>query len=249
MTDEFISTDDSGGPGEKNKPPQLLEIELRVLGVLMEKELTTPDAYPLTINSLLNGCNQKSNREPVSNYHQGQIGRALLELEDRYFVRREQGTRADRYEQRFISRLGLGKKQQAILCVMMLRGPQTLGELKTRTQRMVEFTDRSDLESCIDKLRTSETPCVIRMGHQPGQREERIGHLFAGMPSVSPVSATSAVKRQSSNASEAETGESNAYQELEIDQLNARMLDMEHEIVELKERLDALYSLTGHSVS
>lgn len=249
MSDDAVDTDGSGEQGSKSKPPQLLEIELRVLGVLMEKELSTPDAYPLTMNSLINGCNQKSNREPVSNYHQGQIGRALMELEGRYFVRREQGTRADRYEQKFISRLGLGKKQQAILCVLMLRGPQTLSELKNRTQRMVDFPNRDDLENCIDKLCTSETPCVIRMGQQPGQREERIGHLFAGIPAVTPTPSSNVIKGSKPSASAVESTELNASHVLEIDQLNARILDMEGEIAELKERLDALSSLTGHSAS
>ncbi|MFK7890422.1 MAG: YceH family protein [Granulosicoccus sp.] len=249
MSDDAVNTDGSGEQDSKSKPPQLLEIELRVLGVLMEKELTTPDAYPLTMNSLINGCNQKSNREPVSNYHQGQIGRALMELEGRYFVRREQGTRADRYEQKFISRLGLGKKQQAALCVMMLRGPQTLSELKNRTQRMVDFPNRDDLENCIDKLCTSETPCAIRMGQQPGQREERIGHLFAGIPLVTPTPSSSAIKSSKPGSSELESNESNASHVLDIGQLNARILDMEGEIAALKERLNSLYNLTGHSSS
>ncbi len=166
--------------GEQATAPQLTAIELRVLGAFMEKQLTTPDAYPLTLNSIATACNQKSSRDPVSNYQQGDLKRALQGLIDKKFVEQEYGSRAEKYSQRFIKYLELGKKQQALLCVMMLRGPQTISELDTRTQRMCEFTNREDLEHCVDRLCNREIPFAIRLGQQPGQRGERIGHLFSG---------------------------------------------------------------------
>ena len=107
------------------KQALLSDIECRVLGTLMEKQLSTPDAYPLTVNSLLGAANQKTNREPVSNYQQGEIVRSLRELESRRLVRYEMGARSEKYEQRFTNEYQLSKKQQALLSVMMLRGPQT----------------------------------------------------------------------------------------------------------------------------
>jgi len=126
------------------EPPQLTAIELRVLGVLMEKQLTTPDQYPLTVNSIISACNQKSSRDPVTSYEQGEVVRTLRGLEDKRFVKKEYGSRADKYTQQFILHLELTKKHQAILCLLMLRGPQTLSELSTRTQRVELFIDKDE---------------------------------------------------------------------------------------------------------
>lgn len=182
------------GSGEKsdgeqtiNPVPQIISIELRVLGALMEKELTTPDQYPLTLNSLITACNQKSSRDPVTQYSQGEVVRALQELQHRRFVDKEFGSRAEKYSQRFIRHLELGKKHQALLCVMMLRGPQTLSELNTRTQRMVDFAGKEDLEHTLDRLCNREVPYVVRLSQRPGQRGERFAHLFSGSPAGNPV--------------------------------------------------------------
>lgn len=235
---------------EQTQAPQLLEIELRVLGVLMEKQLTTPDAYPLTLNSIISACNQKSSREPISNHQQGEIARTLQALEDRNFIRRERGSRSDKYEQQLMNRLSLGKKQQAVLCIMMLRGPQTLSELNTRSQRMCEFLDKEDLELCVDRLSEREIPYTIRLGQQPGQRGERIAHLFSGVPTVYPrapdnsansISTTPAV----SNTEQAETVE---LLEMEVASLSERLTALSTENATLKQQVEKLYELTGHSV-
>lgn len=178
-----------------NTVPQLVSIELRVLGALMEKQLTTPDQYPLTLNSLITACNQKSSREPVSSYTQGEIARVLQQLQHSKFVSKEYGSRAEKYSQGFIKQLELGKKHQALLCVMMLRGPQTVSELLTRTQRMVEFAGKDDLEHTLDRLCQREVPFAIKLDPQPGQRGERFMHLFNGVPdniAVETVNADSA---------------------------------------------------------
>lgn len=168
--------------------PQLSAVELRVLGVLMEKQLTTPEQYPLTLNSVITACNQKSSREPVTNYAQGEVLRALNELDNKHFIRRQRGARAEKFEQLFMNHLELGRKQQALLCVMMLRGPQSLSELGTRTQRMCEFVDREELELCVDRLCQREVPYTVRLAQQPGQRGERIMHVFGGAVDTSIVS-------------------------------------------------------------
>lgn len=168
----------------ENAPPQLSAIELRVLGVLMEKQLTTPDQYPLTLNSVTTACNQKSSREPISSYNQGEVHRALQALDNKKFVRKERSSRSEKFSQQFTHHLELGRNHQALLCVMMLRGPQTVSELNTRTQRMHEFSDKDELEHCIDRLCNRQVPYAIRLEHQPGQRGERITHLFSGTPTV-----------------------------------------------------------------
>jgi len=133
-------------------PALLSNIEARILGSLMEKQMATPDAYPLTVNSLLNACNQKTSREPVTNLQQGEVVRSLRELEGKKFVRYEMGARSERYEQTLSSALSLSRKQQALLCVMLLRGPQTANELLSRTQRLHAFENKDDMEVSLTAL-------------------------------------------------------------------------------------------------
>lgn len=268
-TTEQVSDNDNNGQNAPNVPdsenvghnrkgaPQLSAIELRVLGVLMEKQLTTPDQYPLTLNSVITACNQKSSREPVSNYNQGEVHRALQELDNKNFVRKERSSRSEKFSQQFMHHLELGRKQQALLCVMMLRGPQTLSELSTRTQRMCEFTDKDELEHAVDRLCNRETPYAIRLGQQPGQRGERIAHLFSGTPTVysSVTSAENDTQAVSNNVIQPVNTDNNsqhdetvAILELEVTELRKTVDALSAESAELKQQLAALYSLTGHSV-
>lgn len=237
--------------------PQLSMIELRVLGVLMEKQLTTPDQYPLTLNSVITACNQKSSREPISNYNQGEVHRALQILNDKHFIRRERSSRSEKFSQQFIHHLELGRKQQAILCVMMLRGPQSISELNTRTQRMCEFSDKDELEHCIDRLCNRDTPYAIRLGQQPGQRGERIGHLFNGTPKVHSINTdhnnAAPTSSHESNQSvgtvdTATQDESIALLELEVATLTENYNALKTETIELKQQMSALYALTGHVI-
>jgi uncharacterized protein YceH (UPF0502 family) len=241
---------------KKDRPPQLLAIELRVLGALMEKELTTPDAYPLTVNSIITACNQKSSRDPVTSYHQGEIRRALQELEDKHFVRREFGSRAEKFSQRFMDSLGLGKKQQAVLSVMMLRGPQTLSELNTRTQRMCEFSDKQELEHCVDRLCERDVPFAIRLGVQPGQRGERIGHLFSGMPTVakSPVASSTAPQSEAAEPipattvhTQASAPELNSANTDEVELLREELASLRETVSKLKHELDDVKKMIQHT--
>lgn len=198
------------------------DMELRILGALMEKQLATPDAYPLTVNSLIAACNQKSNREPVSNYQQGEIVRTLRELESRSLIRYEMGARSERYEQRLTNEYSLSKKQQALITIMLLRGPQTSSELYSRTQRMYKYTDRDDMQVSLERLSMGDKPLVVLIPRGPGQREDRYGHLLCGMPEM-PAQETQ---------NRASGGDSSQ--------------DLRAEIAALRADLDLLYKLTGH---
>jgi len=247
-------TDDED-ESQNQSAPQLSAIELRVLGALMEKQLTTPDTYPLSVNSIITACNQKSSRDPISHYEAGDVKRTLQQLEDRNFARREYGSRAEKYSQRFIKYLELGKKQQALLCVMMLRGPQTISELDTKTQRMCEFTDRGDLEHSIDRLCSRDVPFAVRLGQQPGQRGERIAHLFCGAPAASAqqeratpavTSTTAPYARETSSSSHTDHNETVELLTMEVSDLQKKVRDLDAETHRLKTQLTELYSLTGH---
>jgi len=245
-----MNESDENEPGENTTedselPPQLTAIELRVLGVLMEKQLTTPDQYPLTVNSILTGCNQKSSRDPVTNYQQGEITRTLNALADKRFIRKEYGSRADKYSQQFMLHLELSKKHQAVLCLMMLRGPQTLSELSTRTQRMDLFSDKDELLHCVERLCERALPCVIRLGNQPGQRGERFGHLFSGIPDGDHGQSTASISIEPSSVNQ-DDRDTLSLLESEIIDLNESMQELKAENRVLRHQLESLYELTGH---
>jgi uncharacterized protein len=163
--------------------------ELRVLGCLMEKQRTTPDTYPLTLNALRAACNQSTNRDPVVAYDEATIRDSLERLRRRGFTRLTSyhGSRAAKYRHLLDEALQLGPEEQAVLAVMMLRGPQTPGELLQRTERLHHFADSSALNAVVDRL--MERELVARYDRRPGQREDRYGHLLGAEgeePSTSP---------------------------------------------------------------
>jgi uncharacterized protein len=164
---------------------QLSNTEARVLGALMEKQLTTPEAYPLTLNSLVLACNQKTSREPVTNFGAGQTQQTVNDLRERKLIDVEYGSRADRYEQRLSRQLYLDRKGQALLTVMLLRGPQTSSELYNRTQRMVEFASPEEVEETLQVMCQKTRPIIRRIPRQTGQREDRYVHLLSGEPDLS----------------------------------------------------------------
>jgi uncharacterized protein YceH (UPF0502 family) len=162
--------------------------ELRVVGSLIEKELTTPQQYPLTLNALVAACNQTSNRFPVVTYDERTVEATVLDLKDQgvtRIVHPSHGRSATRYRQVLHEVLHLERPELALVGVMMLRGPQTLNELRTRTERMVEFADMAELERTLDGLAAREEPLVLRILRQPGQREDRYAHLLGGEVDVS----------------------------------------------------------------
>jgi uncharacterized protein len=167
----------------------LTAIEARVLGSLMEKQLTTPEAYPITLNSLVLACNQKTSREPVSNYEQGELQRCTSQLQDRNWIHVDYSSRAARFDQRLTRVLGFDKATQALLCVMLLRGPQTLAELFSRTQRMFEFDNIKAVEEKLEYLCAKSVPYFVKIPRVAGQREDRYMHLLCGKPDLNAIAA------------------------------------------------------------
>ena len=154
--------------------------EIRVLGCLIEKQRTTPDAYPLTLNSLRLACNQATNRDPVVDYDEATIRDALQRLWRKEWARLAsgQGSRAVKYRQLVQETLGLEGDEISVLCVLMLRGPQTPGELKQRTERLHPFAGLAEVEETLERL--IERDLVLRLERRPGQKEERYAQLFGG---------------------------------------------------------------------
>ena len=158
---------------------QLDSGELRVLGALMEKEITTPDYYPLSLNALVNACNQKSNREPVVSYDEDIVETALEGLRSKGLASRISGdSRVPKHEQRFVEKCNLGRREAAVMCVMMLRGPQTVGELRGRTERLYTFDDLEAVENTLHRL--AEMNFVKKLPRQSGYKEQRWAQLLAG---------------------------------------------------------------------
>jgi len=185
---DSIKTDEQ----QADQPAFLTTIEARVLACLMEKELTVPDNYPLTLNSLTLACNQKSNREPMMQLAEGEVGHTAKALAERGLAKIEYGERAHRFEHSARKALSLNKAEQALLCVMMLRTPQTLNELKVRTKRMVEFTDHDAIEQAIEHMNARDEALVIHLPKGPGQREDRYSHLLCGAVEIQMTKAASA---------------------------------------------------------
>ena len=161
---------------------QLDAAEVRVLGALLEKEIATPEYYPLSLNALLNACNQKSNREPVVAYDEPTVEGALEGLRHKNLATRITGRdiRVPKHAQRFTEQFNLGRREAALLCLLLLRGPQTLGELRGRSDRLYEFDDLEAVETTLHHL--SELGLVVRLTRYAGSREPRWAHLLAGQP-------------------------------------------------------------------
>lgn len=168
---------------------QLTANEARVIGCLIEKQITTPDQYPLTLNALTNACNQKSNREPVMGLSETEVQGTLDALSNRRLVSEKfaVGSRVPKYLHRFcnteFSVLKLSPQELGIICVLLLRGPQTPGELRTRTQRLCTFEDVRQVQAVLDGLAHRETgPLVVQLAREPGRRESRYAQLFSARP-------------------------------------------------------------------
>ncbi|WP_371194729.1 YceH family protein [Glaciecola sp. SC05] len=166
---------------------QLSSDQARVIGVLIEKEITTPDQYPLSLNALTLGCNQKSSREPIMQLTESDVQNILDELADKnlLFEHQSSGSRVVKYKHRFcnteFSSLKFSPQQLGIICVLLLRGPQTPGELRTRTNRLADFTNVNELEACLSELSNfNGDTLVVKLPREPGKREARYAHLFCG---------------------------------------------------------------------
>lgn len=159
------------------------DIEVRVLGSLIEKELTTPEYYPLSLNSLTNACNQKSNRDPVMGLSEEEVVRALDTLRFKQLVvLSADGGRVPKYRHLLAEKLGLMPAEQAVICELLVRGPQTVGELRTRGERMHAFGDLAAVEEVLQELMQREKPLITLLPRQPGRKEGRYAQLFSGIP-------------------------------------------------------------------
>jgi uncharacterized protein YceH (UPF0502 family) len=223
--------------------------EQRVLGCLLEKQRTTPDAYPLSLNALRLACNQSTNRDPVVDYDEAVIRDALHRLERKGLVRLASGagSRASKYRHLLAEALPMGRGGEAILCVLLLRGPQTPGELKQRTDRMHQFADLADLGSALDEL--IGRGLVARMGRRPGQKEERYAHLLGGAGEDegggSADGAAGEVYQELPHEPPADAAEGPLAPTNGADALAERVSALEQEMADLRGRLAALTSELG----
>ncbi len=212
-------------------------VDARVLACLIEKSITTPDYYPLTLNALTAACNQKSNRDPVMALAEADVVRGLDRVRDMGLasVVSLAGSRMPRYRHRLTEQITLSEPQVAILCELMLRGPQTLGELRTRAGRMAELPDRDTVSDALEALGEQETgeALVTVMPSRPGQREERYAHLLCGPPleSDAPAIVEEPARRvvRAEDERLAALEERTARLEDELARLNAQFIDFKHQ--------------------
>jgi len=203
---------------------ELSDVEVRVLGALVEKEITTPEYYPLSLNALTNACNQKSNRDPVMTLDEDAVRKALRSLTDQYIVRSASGdSRVAKFEHRLSEFYNFHRHETAVLCVLMLRGPQTPGELRTRAERMYEFQDLDAVHAALNLLMRRDPPLVQALPRQPGTKESRFMHLLSR--DKVPASATEVATDVAAapGANEAAIGERIAQLETEVSELRREL--------------------------
>ena len=212
-------------------PIHLSPIEARVLGALIEKEATTPEYYPLSINALVNACNQKNNREPVTQFNEDDVRSALNRLRDQNLAAAIHDSRVTKYEHHLQEFLNLTRGETAILCVLLLRGPQTPGELRGRTERMHRFEELGDVLSVLEKLGQRDPALAIALPRQAGSREIRYAHLLSGQPDL--VQLPVATLESTANTDRAAGDE-------RLSQLEAEVASLREQIAELKAQVTAL---------
>jgi len=159
-------------------------VEARVVGALMEKEIATPEYYPLSLNATVNACNQKSSREPVMELGEGDVRTALFDLEQMGLVRTDASARVSKFEHRMRDVLNLRRDEVAVVCFLLLRGPQTPAELRARAERMYSFDDNAAVTATLERMAAREEPLTVLMARQPGSREARWAHLLSGVVEV-----------------------------------------------------------------
>jgi uncharacterized protein YceH (UPF0502 family) len=179
---------------------KLNEVEVRVVGALIEKQLTTPEYYPLTMNALVAACNQKSNREPVVSYSEETVQKAVDDLREKNIVYVFYGStsRVPKYKHILPKTLELDERETAMMCVLMLRGAQTLGELRERTGRLYEFSGLGEVQETLDALVKRDEPLIVKLERQTGQKEARYAHLLSGEV-IQPPPSVAAEKTVSTN--------------------------------------------------
>jgi uncharacterized protein YceH (UPF0502 family) len=212
---------------------QLDDVEARIFGVLVEKQMATPDYYPLTLNALVNACNQKTNRDPVMELDGAAVEEALGRLRHRQLVWqvKAQGSRALKYEHNLQKIAEFSDREQGILCMLLLRGPQTAGELRARTVRLAEFHGLAAIEHTLQKLIQHEKgPFVVRLGRRPGHKENRYAHLFGD---IDPSSGEKGDAHMAAPQIQEDRGDM-----ARVDALQKRVEDLETVVQALKAQLE-----------
>ncbi len=206
----------------------LNDIEVRVLGALVEKDTTTPDYYPLSLNALVNACNQRNNRDPVMNLEEGAVRDALNRLHEHGLTGPAGGadSRVTKYEHRLQETFNFSRGETAVLCVLLLRGPQTPGELRGRTERMHRFEDLDAVQSSLQKLMQREPPLAAVLPRQPGTKESRYAHLLSGEVEAGELPLPRTASSPSSSADEDR-----------VSRLEGAVTALQNEVSELKQQL------------
>ena len=213
--------------------PVLDTAQARVLGCLVEKQATTPDVYPLTVNAALSAANQKTARDPILSLEQGAVHRALRELEGLGLARQQFSSRAERYEHRLDTAFNLTRQQTALLALLLLRGPQTIGELFARSERLYKFSSAEEVGLQLERLCTRQPALALQLPRAPGQREERYVHLLCGEVDVQAL-ATATSTRCAAAATSADNSA-----------LEARVAELESSVAALQQQLEALQARLG----
>jgi uncharacterized protein YceH (UPF0502 family) len=216
------------------EPVVLTPTEARVLGALVEKEVTTPDYYPLTMNALVNACNQRSNREPVTDFDEDDVRQALHGLEEMSLAGRARSAdgRVTKYEHWLGEAFNFSRAETALLCVLLLRGPQTPGELRGRTERMHRFDEITEVLAGLQKLMEREPPLAAVLPRQPGTKESRYAHLLSG--------AVESLSAAATNSPATESALRPTVQEQRIAQLETTVAELGRELAELRQKIDNL---------
>jgi uncharacterized protein len=206
----------------------LSDIEARVLGALVEKDITTPDYYPLSLNALANACNQKNNRDPIMNLEEGAVRDALNGLQDHGLAGPASGadSRVTKYEHRLQETFNFSRGETAVLCVLLLRGPQTPGELRGRTERMHHFEDLDAVQSSLQKLIQREPPLVAVLPRQPGTKESRFAHLLCGEVEAGDLPLSRTIARSTSSS-----------EQERVSRLEEAVAALQNEVGELRQQL------------
>lgn len=215
---------------------------MRVVGSLVEKQVTTPDYYPLTLNALVHACNQISNRDPVVQYDEREVADAVDSLRAKNLVYIFYGadSRVPKYKHMAREVYGLTDAELAALCVLMLRGPQTIGEVRGRTGRLHEFADLREVEETLDALARRDDPLVTKLPRQAGRKEARYAHLLSGQPVVEEEAEaqTSPAAPRASAATRAGDGERVARLEAEVERLSGEVAEMRRQFEEFRRQFE-----------
>jgi len=241
-TTEEKMPDEAQAEPEAGLPFRLSATQARVLGCLIEKEITTPDYYPLTLNALINACNQRSNREPVMDLDEDEVRLALRILEEDKLAGRARSAdgRVTKYEHWMGEYFNFTRAEVALICVLLLRGPQTPGELRSRCERMHNFTEISDVLNGLQKLAERTPSLVAQLPRQPGTKEARYSHLLSG--SVATNNAISAHATLSVTTTSSYSSPLDANAESRINQLEAEVSDLKQKLADLERKFSELFA-------